>query len=78
MSKSQTLIIKTVLAVIIVALLLSIKTIIFINLENLGFSAVESANIRTNWQDFYLDILFIIISIIASVIIALKFNVKGE
>ena len=78
MSKSQTLIIKSIIAVLIVALLLSIKTIILINLENLGFTALEAASIRTNWDDYYADFIFILLSIALSIGIALKFNVKGE
>ncbi len=71
-------IIKFLLAFMILALILSVKTLIFINLENLGFSSSDALSIRTNWESFKADYLFIIGSIIISVIIALKFNIKGE
>ncbi|MBN1923451.1 MAG: hypothetical protein JW791_01675 [Nanoarchaeota archaeon] len=71
-------IIKFIIAFMILALFLSVKTVIFINLENLGVSQTDALQIRTTWDSFKADYAFIILSLIFSLIIALRFNIKGD
>ena len=73
----KTLIIK-LLGLMIFALLISIKNVIFMNLENVGFSAVEAVNLRLFWANYYGDYIYPLLCIIISLIIGLKFNIKGE
>ncbi|PIU62080.1 hypothetical protein COX58_03430 [archaeon CG_4_10_14_0_2_um_filter_Archaea_38_6] len=74
----KVLVIKFVIAFMILALLISVKNVIFINLENLGFSYFDANSIRTFWADFKGDYLYLLVSLLISMIIGLKFNIKSE
>ena len=79
MSGSQkTVIIKFLIAFLILALFLSVKNIVLINLESLGLSESDSLSFRLTWNSFKLDYAFIIFSLIVSFLISLKYNIKGD
>ncbi|MDD4353758.1 MAG: hypothetical protein PHN56_04850 [Candidatus Nanoarchaeia archaeon] len=70
------IIVKIVVAVIIFAVLMSIKSVFFMNIENYGLNPFEQNQLMETWTNFKGDYLFIIISIALSLIIGLKFNIK--
>jgi hypothetical protein len=70
------LIIKIVVAILIFAVLMSIKSVFFMNIENYGLNPFEQNQLMDTWDNFQGDYLFILISIAISLIIGLKFNVK--
>ncbi len=69
--------VKVLIAVMIFGLLMIIKTIIFNNLDNLGFDYFQVNQIKNIWEDFSLEYVYILVSAMAGVFTALKFNVKG-
>lgn len=70
------LIIKIVVAILIFAVLMSIKSVFFMNIENFGMSPFEQNQFLGLWSSFKGDYMFILISIAVSLIIGLKFNIK--
>lgn len=78
MADSKVPIIKLIIGVMILALLISIKTVIFVNLENLGFTYFEANDIRELWDSWNGDYIYILVSLLISLVIALKFNIKGD
>jgi hypothetical protein len=70
------LFIKIVVAILIFAVLMSIKSVFFMNIENYGLSPFEQNQLMETWNNFKGDYLFILISIVISLIIGLKFNIK--
>ncbi|MDD2678557.1 MAG: hypothetical protein PHT91_03995 [Candidatus Nanoarchaeia archaeon] len=71
------MIIKIVVAIIIFSVLISIKSVLFMNLEHFGLTYFNQNNFLEKWADFKGDYLFILISIAISIIIGLKFNIKA-
>ncbi|MFA5303392.1 MAG: hypothetical protein WC393_02545 [Candidatus Nanoarchaeia archaeon] len=70
------LIIKVVVAILIFAVLMSVKSVFFMNIENYGLNPFEQNNLINTWNSFKGDYLFMLISIAISLIIGLKFNIK--
>lgn len=70
--------IKLVVAIIIFVLLMSVKSVIFSNIENLGFTPFQQNSFLTSWESFKGDYMFILVSIALSLLIGLKFNIKLE
>jgi len=70
------LIIKVVVAILIFAVLMSVKSVFFMNIENYGLNPFEQNQLMETWVSFKGDYLFILISIAISLIIGLKFNIK--
>jgi hypothetical protein len=68
--------IKIIVAILIFAVLMSIKSVFFMNIENYGLSPFEQNQLMGTWNNFKGDYLFILISIAISLIIGLKFNIK--
>lgn len=78
MADSKIPIIKLIIGIMIFALLFSLKNIVFINLENLGFTYFEANDLRQAWEDWKGDYIYILVSLLISLVIALKFNIKGD
>lgn len=70
------IIIKIVVAIIIFAVLMSIKAVVFANISSFGFTPFEENEILLTWGNFQGDYLFILISLALSLIIGLKFSMK--
>lgn len=70
------IIVKIFVAFLIFAVLMSIKSVIFMNIENYGLNPFEQNQLLETWNNFKGDYLFILISIAISLIIGLKFNIK--
>ena len=70
------LIVKIIVAIIIFAVLMSVKSVIFMNIDNYGLSPFEQNQFLETWENFQGDYLFILIAITISIIIGLKFNIK--
>ncbi|MFA5333059.1 MAG: hypothetical protein WC376_01025 [Candidatus Nanoarchaeia archaeon] len=70
------LVIKVVVAILIFAVLMSVKSVFFMNIENYGLNPFEQNNLINTWNSFKGDYLFMLISIALSLIIGLKFNIK--
>lgn len=70
------LFIKIVIAILIFAVLMSIKSVFFMNIESYGLNPFEQNQLLDTWEKFQGDYMFIIISIAISLIIGLKFNIK--
>ena len=70
------LIIKIIVAIIIFSILLSIKSVVFMNIENYGLNPFEQNKLLETWDNFKGDYLFILISLGISLLIGLKFNIK--
>lgn len=77
MNKSnKDLILRFLIGFMIFALLVSVKTIIMDNLNSLGFTYFESNSIKETWETFSLEYIFIIVTLIISIVVSLKFNMK--
>jgi len=70
------LIIKIIVAILIFAVLMTIKSVIFMNIENYGLNPFEQNQLLETWANFQGDYLFILVAITISIIIGLKFNIK--
>ena len=72
------MLVKIFIAILVFALLLSIKSVALGNIESYGLTPFEQGQFLKYWHDFKGDYLFILVSIIISIIIGLKFNFKVE
>ena len=70
------MIIKIVISIIIFAILMSIKSVTFANIENFGLTPFQENELLQTWGNFQGDYLFILISIAISLLIGLKFSMK--
>lgn len=70
------MIIKIVISIIIFAILMSIKSVTFANIENFGLTPFQENEFLQTWGNFQGDYLFILISIGISLVIGLKFSMK--
>ncbi len=72
------MLVKIFMAILIFALLISIKSVALGNIESYGLTPLEQGQFLRLWADFKGDYLFILISIIISITVGLKFNFKTE
>ena len=70
------LIIKIVVAILIFAVLMSIKSVFFMNIENYGLNPFEQNQLMDTWENFKGDYLFILFSVILSITIGLSIKIK--
>ncbi len=72
----KVLIVKIIIATIIVGLILSIKTVVLINLEQMGISSSEASSIREYWSNPMVEYIFLLASIVASGLIVKDFHIR--
>jgi hypothetical protein len=72
------MLVKIFMAILVFALLMSIKSVALGNIESYGLTPLEQGQFMRFWSDFKGDYLFILVSIIISMAIGLKFNFKAE
>ncbi len=75
-NRQKILIVKIIMATIIVGLILSIKTIVLINLEQMGITSSKADDIREYWSSPTIEYIFLVLAVIASGLIVKDFHIR--
>ena len=67
---------RVLLGLIIFALLVSLKIIIFSNLERMGLSYFDANSIRESWDAYSGEWIFYLIALLISMVFALTITIK--
>lgn len=76
MATDKMMFIKILIAILIFTILLSVKSVVFANIDSYGLTPFQQNEILEIWSAFKGDYLFILVSIAISLVIGLKFSFK--